>query len=51
LLLQASTLFIPGLRSLLQLGPIGLIDCLVIGGTAAAPLLINETIKMGKEAP
>ncbi len=51
LLLQASTLFIPGLRSLLQLGPIGLIDCLVIGGTATAPLLINETIKMGKEAP
>ncbi len=44
-LLQISTLFVPGLRSLMQLSPVGLIDGLVIGGTAVAPLLINETAK------
>ena len=45
LLLQSATLFVPGLRSLLQTAPIGLMDGLVIAGTAVAPLLINETAK------
>ena len=45
LLLQGATLFLPGLRSLLQLSPIGLTDVLVIGSTAVAPLLINEAAK------
>jgi Ca2+-transporting ATPase len=44
-LLQVATLFVPGLRSLLQTSPVGLMDVLVIGGTAVAPLLINETAK------
>jgi Ca2+-transporting ATPase len=50
-LLQVATLYVPGLRSLLQTSPVGLVDGLVIGGTALAPLLINETIKISKEAP
>jgi Ca2+-transporting ATPase len=51
LLLQAATVFVPVLRSLLQTSPLGIADGLVIGGTALAPLLINETIKMSKETP
>jgi P-type Ca2+ transporter type 2C len=51
LLLQGATLFVPGLSSLMQITPLGIFDGLVIAGTAVAPLLINETIKMSKEAP
>ncbi len=43
--LQALTLFIPGLRGLLGTAPIGLADGLVIGSSAALPLLINEATK------
>jgi Ca2+-transporting ATPase len=51
LAIQVALPFIPGLGSLLQIAPIGIIDGLVIGGTAVAPLLINETIKTRKESP
>jgi len=48
--LQAMTFVIPGLRSLLGIGPIGLIDSIVVGSTSVAPLLVNEmTKKVQKE--
>jgi Ca2+-transporting ATPase len=47
LALQAATLLIPGLRSFLGLAPIGLLDGLVIGGTAVLPLVVNEGTKGG----
>lgn len=48
--LQAMTFVIPGLRSLLGIGPIGLIDSLVVGSASVAPLLVNEmTKKVQKE--
>lgn len=48
--LQALTFAIPGLRSLLGIGPIGLIDSLVVGGTAVLPFVVNEmTKKVQKE--
>ena len=43
--LQAMALFVPGLRSLLGIGPIGIIDSLVMGGTAMLPLVVNEITK------
>lgn len=43
--LQILTMLVPGLRSLLGLSPIGLLDGAVIAGTAALPLLINEGTK------
>jgi Ca2+-transporting ATPase len=45
LALQMLTVLVPGLRSLLGLSPIGLLDGAVIAGTAALPLLINEATK------
>ncbi|MFW5635706.1 MAG: cation-translocating P-type ATPase [Thermodesulfobacteriota bacterium] len=45
LLLQLGTLVIPGLRKLLGLSPLVLIDLAVAGGGALAPLLINEMTK------
>jgi Ca2+-transporting ATPase len=45
LVLQGLTLFIPGLRSILNLTPVGLLDGLVIGGAALLPLLVNEATK------
>ena len=48
--LQAMTFVIPGLRSLLGIGPIGLIDSFVVGTTSVVPLLVNEmTKKVRKE--
>jgi Ca2+-transporting ATPase len=47
LALQALTLFVPGLRSLLGLTPITLLDGAVIGTSALLPLLINEATKAG----
>jgi P-type Ca2+ transporter type 2C len=48
--LQALTFVIPGLRSLLGIGPIGLIDSLVVGSTSVIPFLVNEmTKKVQKE--
>jgi Ca2+-transporting ATPase len=43
--LQVLTLAIPGLRRLLGLTPVGLIDSVVIGGTAVVPLIVNEMSK------
>ncbi len=43
--LQMLTVFVPPLRNLLGLTPIGLLDGAVIAGTAALPLLINEATK------
>lgn len=43
--LQALTLAVPGLRSLLGLAPIGLLDGLVIGSSVAIPFVINEQTK------
>jgi Ca2+-transporting ATPase len=45
LALQGLTLFIPGLRNLLNLTPVGLLDGLVIGGAALLPLVVNEATK------
>jgi P-type Ca2+ transporter type 2C len=42
---QALTLAIPGLRSLLGLTPISLLDGLVIGGSALLPFVVNERTK------
>lgn len=44
--LQTLTIFFPGLRALLGLTPVGLLDGTVIAGTAALPLLINEGTKL-----
>ncbi|HXX58014.1 MAG TPA: HAD-IC family P-type ATPase [Thermodesulfovibrionales bacterium] len=47
---QCLAMFIPGLRNLLGLAPIGVLDGLVIGGSAVLPLLVNEgTKKVPKE--
>ena len=43
--LQAMALFVPGLRSLLGIGPFGIMDSLVVGGTAVLPLVVNEMTK------
>lgn len=45
LLLQVAAMFIPGFRAILGLTPVGLLDSLVIGGTALVPLLVNEATK------
>ena len=42
---QSLTLFVPGLRSFLGMGPLNPFDLAVSLGTAAAPLLINEATK------
>jgi Ca2+-transporting ATPase len=36
---------VPGLRSLLGLTPVGLLDGLVISGAALLPLAVNEATK------
>ena len=43
--LQLLAVFVPGLRGLLGLTPVGLIDCAVIASTAVLPLLVNESTK------
>jgi len=45
LTVQVLALVIPGLRSLLGIAPIGLLDSLVIGGSALLPLMVNEASK------
>jgi P-type Ca2+ transporter type 2C len=42
---QGLTLFVPGLRSLLGLAPIDLLDRLVISGSALLPFVVNEQTK------
>ncbi len=43
--LQAVAMAVPGLRSLLGIAPIGLLDGVVVGGSAVLPLVINEATK------
>jgi Ca2+-transporting ATPase len=43
--LQLLSAAIPGLRQLLRLAPIQLVDALVIGSSAIVPLLVNEATK------
>ena len=45
LLMQFLTMVVPGLRSLLGLAPVGLLDGLVISGSALLPLVVNEATK------
>jgi P-type Ca2+ transporter type 2C len=45
LTVQVLALVVPGLRSLLGIVPINLLDALVIGGSALFPLVINEASK------
>src|SRR5262249_50932484 len=42
---QGLTLIVPGLRNLLGLAPISLVDGLVIGGSALLPFVGNERTK------
>lgn len=55
LLLQIGAMFMPGLRTILGLAPVGLLDGLVIGSTALLPLVVNEATKTpatpGEEPP
>ena len=56
LALQGLTMLLPGLRSLLNLTPVGLLDGLVIAGASLLPLLVNEatktmTLRAAKEEP
>jgi Ca2+-transporting ATPase len=43
--LQAAAIGIPGLRGLLGITPVSIIDGIVIGGSAVVPLLVNEATK------
>ncbi len=43
---QAATLASPGLRSLLGISPLGVVDALVVGGGALIPFLVNEATKL-----
>jgi Ca2+-transporting ATPase len=45
LLAQVGTMFLPGVRGILGLAPVGLLDGLVIAGSALVPLLVNESTK------
>ena len=49
LFVQLCAMFIPGLRSILGLAPMGLVDGMVIGGAALLPLLVNEATKQAPE--
>ena len=43
--LQGATMVVPGLRNLLGIAPVGLIDGAVIGAGALLPFLVNEATK------
>lgn len=43
--LQVLSMAVPGLRSLLGIAPINIIDGIMIGGSAILPLLVNESTK------
>ncbi len=49
LFLQALTLVVPGLRNILKIAPISILDGIVVGGSAILPLIINESTKKGEE--
>ncbi|HET6421779.1 MAG TPA: cation-translocating P-type ATPase C-terminal domain-containing protein, partial [Geobacteraceae bacterium] len=46
--LQALVMIVPGLRSLLGITPVGLLDGVVIGGSAFLPYIVNEATKHAK---
>jgi Ca2+-transporting ATPase len=46
--LQLLAMFVPGLRSLLGIERIGLVDAVVIGAGATAPLLVNDVYKRSR---
>jgi Ca2+-transporting ATPase len=43
--LQVAAMLVPGLRAILGMAPIGLVDAAVIAGTSVLPLLFNEVTK------
>lgn len=43
--LQVVAILVPGLRAILGMAPIGLVDAAVIAGTSVLPLLLNEVTK------
>jgi Ca2+-transporting ATPase len=45
ILLQFLSIFVPGLRQLLRIAPLSLVDTAVIGSSALLPLLVNEASK------
>jgi Ca2+-transporting ATPase len=45
LVLQAATVIVPPLRSVLRTTPLGLVDLAVIGAGATVPLVVREAIK------
>lgn len=45
LFVQFLTMVVPGLRNMLGLAPLGIIDGLVISGSALLPLVVNEATK------
>ena len=45
LMLQAATVIVPPLRSVLRTTPLGLVDLAVIGAGATVPLVVREAIK------
>ena len=47
--LQIAAMTLPGLRSLLRLVPIGLMDAIVTGACAFLPLMVNEATKNGRQ--
>lgn len=49
LFLQFLTMMVPGLRNLLGLAPVSLLDGMVISGSALLPLLVNEATKQPPE--
>lgn len=49
LLLQVLTFAIPGLRNILRIAPISILDSIIVGGSAFLPLIVNEGIKRGDE--
>jgi Ca2+-transporting ATPase len=51
LAIQTAAALVPGLRQFLGIGPIGLIDGVVIGASALLPFVINEATKPGVANP
>jgi Ca2+-transporting ATPase len=49
LVLQGLTFFVPGLRRLLGLSPLSLVDMAVVGGSSLLPLAVNEARKKNRE--
>lgn len=47
-ILQVLVMAIPGLRNLLGIAPLNIIDSFIAGGTAMLPLMINEVTKKAK---